>query len=345
MWFQSAPPVETRGDIVAALSPHVVFSVSIRSPRRNEGRQSRHCVSVACQPGSFNPLPPSKRGETHMGRLFAVHLRVSIRSPRRNEGRLVAYTAAADEYVEFQSAPPVETRGDARRCVNPPASSLGFNPLPPSKRGETKVPIPLLFPSEVSIRSPRRNEGRPRALRPMSKHHKFQSAPPVETRGDAFDTNEGQSPQAVSIRSPRRNEGRPWASSAAVVGMASFNPLPPSKRGETHHRRAGDEGIHVSIRSPRRNEGRLVHTLQSYPLPQMFQSAPPVETRGDANIREMTSDIKSFNPLPPSKRGETLVAVTSGISKGCTSGCADLLPSASYCQSESVCLAVTYCYP
>ena len=84
---------------------------------------------------------------------------VSIRSPRRNEGRRLRFGLASAR-VQFQSAPPAETRGDLRsipRCSGiemfqsaPPAETrgdqlkfliksfnLGFNPLPPPKRGET----------------------------------------------------------------------------------------------------------------------------------------------------------------------------------------------------------------
>ena len=38
---------------------------------------------------------------------------------------------------------------------------------------------------------------------------------------------------------------------------------------------------------------------------EVFQSAPPVETRGDECCREYTFLVLCFNPLPPSKRGET----------------------------------------
>ena len=61
--------------------------VSIRSPRRNEGRL----------------LLPS---------LNRLRISVSIRSPRRNEGRQKRL-AALVSLDQFQSAPPAETRGDS----------------------------------------------------------------------------------------------------------------------------------------------------------------------------------------------------------------------------------------
>ena len=133
----------------------------------------------------FNPLPPSKRGETYLL---------------------------------------------LRACL----LSHSFNPLPPSKRGETGRIGETKGNIIVSIRSPRRNEGRPRSLGsccrkslsfnplPPSKRGEtckvpfyqrergtFQSAPPVETRGDSRASSIACFASRVSIRSPRRNEGRP----------------------------------------------------------------------------------------------------------------------------------------
>ena len=85
--FQSAPPVETRGDLFAYLLLWPFHLVSIRSPRRNEGRRTYRA-------------------------LWTLYARVSIRSPRRNEGRRLIAQAIASSFSLFQSAPPVETRGD-----------------------------------------------------------------------------------------------------------------------------------------------------------------------------------------------------------------------------------------
>ena len=84
-------------------------NVSIRSPRRGEGRS---IVLVALQ---------------HV-------VDVSIRSPRRGEGR----SACMEDTVQlslFQSAPPAEARGDVGGPCDPNPGSR-FNPLPPPRRGE-----------------------------------------------------------------------------------------------------------------------------------------------------------------------------------------------------------------
>ena len=131
--FQSAPPVETRGDGKATI--------------------------WTATKGSFNPLPPSKRGETSNGPRFGAYAVVSIRSPRRNEGRHNKAT------------------GQASRLI-------------------------------VSIRSPRRNEGRLGVGRPSTRQFPVSIRSPVETRGDMVTVCSRFGSKPVSIRSPRRNEGR-----------------------------------------------------------------------------------------------------------------------------------------
>ncbi len=60
---------------------------------------------------------------------------------------------------EFQSAPPAETRGDTLFFIFL-HKIYCFNPLPPPKRGETSLGYTCDVDGKVSIRSPRRNEGR-----------------------------------------------------------------------------------------------------------------------------------------------------------------------------------------
>ena len=85
--FQSAPPVETRGDSLSHRAFLNWMRVSIRSPRRNEGRLVR--VERHSQISfKFQSAPPVEtRGD-----------RLEVK--------------ARDAMYEFQSAPPVETRGD-----------------------------------------------------------------------------------------------------------------------------------------------------------------------------------------------------------------------------------------
>ena len=90
----------------------------------------------------FNPLPPPKRGEIAERKPFVTS---------KNRG--------------FQSAPPAEARGDHTRCYITfnMQFSLGFNPLPPPKRGEIVTGTTCISFGTgitVSIRSPRRSEGR-----------------------------------------------------------------------------------------------------------------------------------------------------------------------------------------
>ena len=60
--FQSAPPAGARGDEVDLFAVEHFRLVSIRSPRRSEGRSEARCQSRFCS-GCFNPLPPPERGE------------------------------------------------------------------------------------------------------------------------------------------------------------------------------------------------------------------------------------------------------------------------------------------
>ena len=61
--FQSAPPVETRGD--AKLVPPSLEDVLFQSapPVETRGDKAKSLKEFTGQ--RFNPLPPSKRGETH----------------------------------------------------------------------------------------------------------------------------------------------------------------------------------------------------------------------------------------------------------------------------------------
>ena len=180
----------------------------------------------------------------------------------------------------------------------------------------------------VSIRSPHRSKGR---LPPESEpfHSElFQSAPLTEARGDRY--------------LPERARQRSRFQSAPLT----------EARGDDEGGAGADEGVVVSIRSPHRSKGRLEPTLSNlqYPLvsirsphrskgrpggnpdtaiPELFQSAPLTEARGDlydllflllvssfqsAPLTEARGDPPPsqaarrphrFNPLPSPKQGET----------------------------------------
>ena len=132
--FQSAPPAEARGDSspLELICCAVLFQSA--PPAEARGDLSPPVVAISgflC----FNPLPPPKRGEMPS-------------NTTRTDGRAV-----------FQSAPPAEARGDPtwRTAARP---SRCFNPLPPPKRGEIEFLAGFLAFVLVSIRSPRRSEGR-----------------------------------------------------------------------------------------------------------------------------------------------------------------------------------------
>ena len=324
--FNPLPPSK-RGETTAFAYDALAYQVSIRSPRRNEGRPRHDLPPVLCGYVSIRS-PRRNEGRLALVECFDKYHIVSIRSPRRNEGRLfivlfglrcsvcfnplppskrgetLAENHGLQGFGWFQSAPPVETRGDCLLGLLLPCLPC-FNPLPPSKRGETNT-----------HRTPKKPNG---CFNPL----------PPSKRGETSLT--GTTRAAVTSFNPlppsKRGETR-----GRVIGMAClncFNPLPPSKRGETAGPPAGLLPLGgVSIRSPRRNEGRLVLlglVRRAYrgfnPLPpskrgetswmepsfthQEFQSAPPVETRGDAGSPAIPSQANRFNPLPPSKRGET----------------------------------------
>ena len=204
-----------------------------------------------------------------------VNAAVSIRSPVETRGDNFGLPPASLSrfFKPFQSAPPVETRGDvsctAFVSIRPYS---GFNPLPPSKRGETDMQLAACrsrtLRSEFQSAPPveTRGDGPVRMCTDRSVRTVFQSAPPVETRGDfrlevrADALDKGC---RVSIRSPRRNEGRLIRQridphSTIVVAMSCFNPLPPSKRGETTRATTLTPSIPYDCFNPlpRRNEGR-----------------------------------------------------------------------------------------
>ena len=228
--FQSAPPVETRGDPFKRGLLGELLIVSIRSPRRNEGRQAGCCFA---------------------GRKHAV----SIRSPRRNEGRQTTMFTTA-RIILFQSAPPVETRGDDYGDKHIKVWLSVSIRSPRRNEGRHVLGFFLRCLVVVSIRSPRRNEGRLDGHINLDLRLGFQSAPPVETRGDRSGPAAAAAVQRVSIRSPRRNEGRLYPlleqPHVCIVSIRS----PRRNEGRLDLENGSAKSLSVSIRSPRRNEGR-----------------------------------------------------------------------------------------
>ena len=135
--FQSAPPAEARGDRGYPGGPRHGGRVSIRSPRRSEGR-SPNSRSRGQQRMCFNPLPPPKRGEITINANRLGYIHVSIRSPRRSEGRYCTeYRRSILERVSIRSPRRSEGRSNLRQ--HQPVLIISFNPLPPPKRGEMRI--------------------------------------------------------------------------------------------------------------------------------------------------------------------------------------------------------------
>ena len=166
--------------------------------------------------GSFNPLPPPKRGETKWWTEF-LQMDLSFNPlppPKRGEtfrprrrGVLIR--------PEFQSTPPAEARGDGANdvSIHSPRRSDSLRRVTISQ---------LLERAEVSIHSPRRSEGR----------REFQSTRPIVARdagAKALPPPKRGEQRRVSIHSPRRSEGRPRKQRATRVSIHSprrcFNPL------------------------------------------------------------------------------------------------------------------------
>ena len=87
-------------------------------------------------------------------------IKVSIRSPRRSEGRSKTVNHDISIDYMFQSAPPAGARGDVEFCVQVIYWFM-FQSAPPAGARGDRLPFQrVLLYSTVSIRSPRRSEGR-----------------------------------------------------------------------------------------------------------------------------------------------------------------------------------------
>ncbi len=135
--FQSAPPAEARGDSDGVIYSRRMVQVSIRSPRRSEGRYAYYGRNRDRKP-SFNPLPPPKRGE--ISAAFSCSLMMSgfnpLPPPKRGEIRARPPVLRRPEC--FNPLPPPK-RGEIRRLSRFFHITTCFNPLPPPKRGEIHV--------------------------------------------------------------------------------------------------------------------------------------------------------------------------------------------------------------
>ena len=193
---------------------------------------------------------------------------------------------------------------------------------------------------QVSIRSPHRSKGRLTShiarADPGASASKFQSAPLTEARGDTTRTGHRRRslPSTVFQSAPlteARGDGL-WRQRGLWISVRGFNPLPSPKQGETAQggKFSGLPGFNP-LPSPKQGETRCQRSRPSTPNRFNPLPSPKQGETGNASDASALARAKSFNPLPSPKQGETPVAITDGIPKSYMSGCANLLPPASYC--------------
>ena len=210
--FNPLPPPK-RGEICCASGTSTAIEdVSIRSPRRSEGRCGSGTIPVdGAERGEFQSAPPAEaRGDNAAlrHRLDEADMPFQSAPPAEARGRFENPPSSRARLTRFQSAPPAEARGDLG-VTSRSTNERGFNPLPPPKRGEIRSITAGVWRRPCGFQSapPAEARGDRRARSRCSSRCWFQSAPPAEARGDAGRRC------SLSIRS-------------------SFNPLPPPKRGE-----------------------------------------------------------------------------------------------------------------
>ena len=157
----------------------------------------------------------------------------------------------------FNPLPPTRT-GETRTGRDPSRRINGFNPLPPTRTGETSGPTYTRVPVPG-----------------------FNPLPPTRTgetsSGGCFESN-----------------------------PPCFNPLPPTRTGETAFRQSPMSAPPVSIHSrPPGREKRCVrvHVTEAG----VFQSTPAHQDGRNRGLGEGAAPTRSFNPLPPTRTGETAV--------------------------------------
>ncbi len=223
---------------------------------------------------------------------------VSIRSPS-HDGEKRCGCEHCHEGVMFQSAPRLTTGRNLRRSCHY-SLVTSFNPLPVSRRGETRRVFDYPHDVGVSIRSPSHDGEK----RQQGETHEPRNT--VSIRSPSHDGEKRNVSdicaiiQYVSIRSPshdgekhvtaRRTTGRNAFQSAPRLTTGRnpgsprrgqrrcrFNPLPVSRRGETSSCACGEGLTVVSIRSPS-HDGEKPVVRRGETFCHAFQSAPRLTT-------------------------------------------------------------------
>ncbi len=332
--FQSTPPVtegRCQADPPSADLRHVVsihaprhrgamhlrfrlvlatVRVSIHAPRHRGAMRRRRTPRRRGRNSRFNPRPPSPRGDAWPDAGTPALENKFQSTPPVTEGRCHWFATAAAAFSAVSIHAP-RHRGAMPMYVPVWLQlSAGFNPRPPSPRGDARPGGRVAGHLAVSIHAPR-HRGAMRSLRCRSDSLPwFQSTPPV-TEGRCTRPAVAARGSRSFQSTPPVTEGRCSALQSIVCGYWSFNPRPPSPRGD-----ACPSGT-PSRRTPRFNprppspRGDAI-SVRLLPVPMsMFQSTPPVTEGRCERYRRRREHAYRFNPRPPSPRGDALVCHSS----------------------------------
>ena len=175
----------------------------------------------------------------------------------------------------------------------------------------------------------------------MAELHSFNPLP-LPKQGETTICSLTSRPGLVSIRSPYRSKGRPGRAGTRPR-RDEFQSAPLTEaRGDTSYQ---SDLIPFSVfqsapLTEARGDGASAVMRCAWPR---FQSAPLTEARGDVCPAAKPPCRSSFNPLPLPKQGETLAAITSGITKTYTGKCAIRSDSCQECLTRLTRNAITCC--
>ena len=276
------------------------------------------------KPG-FNPLPPTRTGETKAWAGSPGHRPVSIHSrpPGREKPRSSA--SAWARAASFNPLPP--TRTGETCCWLRPTATPRFQSTPAHQDGRNLHPLGVRAGwGNVSIHS--RPPGREKLINwnPNNTIGGFQSTPahqdgrnvcgpPGRFLAKMFQSTpahqDGRNRHPLGRRgaacrfqsTPAHQDGRNVTFLLLRTSVSSFNPLPPTRTGETSASGVVCCFTVVSIHS--RPPGREKPVVRFHSVPPMvsIHSRPP--GREKPYSRKVRGAKCGFNPLPPTRTGET----------------------------------------
>ena len=252
------------------------------TPAHQDGRNARF-IATPGQIVCFNPLPPTRTGETQVYRIDHYLGKVSIHSrPPGREKRQAQQES--DSSYQFQSTPAHQDGRNRRGWFGPGRRSSGFNPLPPTRTGETGRWLDVVDHPEFQS-TPAHQDGRNSRF-PAARWScpGFNPLPPTRTGETRAQRRRGQNPR--------------------------FNPLPPTRTGETAWEYRLTPAGEVSIHSrPPGREKRLSSVLCGSVV--RFQSTPAHQDGRNRTWAGNSALRVCFNPLPPTRTGETTLGAAS----------------------------------